>query len=139
MLPIPIHPDPRCLHDLAPLGTRDRLERAAEGRPAPRFDLDEGDDVPAPGDEVELDAAHPKAVRHDLPTSALEITDRLLFTGDAEAMAWIAPIRGIAVNATRHAAEDIDRRPVQVIGKPLTGAELRTGSGDPEYIEEEKA
>lgn len=137
-MPKAIHPDPRRFHYLPPLGARDRLKRAAECHPTARFDFEEGNEVTAPGDEIQLDATDPKAVRYDLPALALEIANRLLFTGEATTVAIVGPIVGIAVNAARHAAENIERRRLQVIGKPLTGAELRTGSGDPEYIEEEK-
>ena len=138
-VPIAVHPGPGCFHYLPPLGPRDRLKRAPECQPTARFDFEKGNEVAAPGDEVQLDATDPKAVRHDLPALALEIANRLLFTGEATTVAIVSPVVRIAVDAARHAAEDIGRRRLQVIGKPLAGAELRTGSGDPEYIEEEKA
>jgi hypothetical protein len=56
----------------------------------------------APGDEVQLDAPHPKAMRHHFPASGLEITDRLFFTGEPSLVAGICPRGWIAVDAVRH-------------------------------------
>src|SRR5207237_7278749 len=99
---VAIHPNARRLDDFSPFGARHRLERTSKGHSAPRLHLDEGDQMAAPGDEVELDAAYAKAVRDDVPTLRLEKTDGLLFTGQPALMAGICPIRWIAVNAARH-------------------------------------
>src|SRR5205085_949088 len=83
----------------------------SKGHSAPRLHLDEGDQMPAPGDEVELDAAYAKAVRDDVPTLRLEKTDGLLFTGQPALMAGICPIRWIAVNAARHGVKVASEAP----------------------------
>src|SRR2546426_966808 len=100
--PISIHPDARRFHDLAALRPRHGLERAAECRAAARFDFKESHQVTPPGDEVQLDAADPEAVRHDVPSAALEVLDRLLFTGESSPMAGICPTGRIAVHSARH-------------------------------------
>src|SRR5437764_697105 len=102
---VAIHPNARRPDDFAPFGARYRLERTPKGHSAPRRHLDEGNQMPAPGDEIELDAAYAKSVRDNVPTLRLEKTDGLLFTGQPALMAGICPIRWIAVNAARHGAK----------------------------------
>ncbi len=63
----------------------------------------------ASGHEVQLDSADPKAMRDHVPSTALEVTDRVLFAGETPTMSRVAPFRWIAVNAARHAPEIIWR------------------------------
>ncbi len=100
--PVSVHPNARRLHDLAALRPRHGLERAPECRAAARFDFKESHEVTAPGDQVQLDSADPEPVRHDVPTAALEVLDRLLFTGESSLMAGICPTGRIAVHSARH-------------------------------------
>lgn len=137
-LTVSVHPDPCRFHYLSALRTSHGFERASKCRAAPGFDLDEGNQMPSPGHQIQLDAADPKAMRNDIPATTLEKADGKLFAGEAPLMTGIGPARWIAVNTARHALETIGRSRVHVIGKPLTGAKPRTGSGDPEYIEEER-
>ena len=46
----------------------------------------------APGDQVQLDATDPKPMREDFPAARLEVTDRLLFTGEPPLMPRVAPV-----------------------------------------------
>ena len=98
-----VHPNPSGLHDFATLGAGDGLERTAEGGPPPRLHFEEGNQVAAPRDKVQLDPSNAKAVRDDLPTAGLQVTDRLLFTGQSSLLTRIAPMFRVAVNAARHA------------------------------------
>jgi hypothetical protein len=56
----------------------------------------------APGHQIQLDAAHAKPMRDDLPTSSLEVADCLLLARESPLMPGVAPIRWIATNAARH-------------------------------------
>jgi hypothetical protein len=105
VLAVPVHPDSRRLHYISPLAARDRFEWAPERRVAPGFDFNEGHQVTAPGHQIQLDSADAKAMRDNLPASALEKPNRLLLTGEAPLVAIISPIVGIAVNAARHATK----------------------------------
>src|SRR5690606_26809472 len=58
--------------DLAALGPRDRLERMAVAVAGPRLHLDEGNDVAAAGDQVDLFSPKPEVARDDAPTFRLE-------------------------------------------------------------------
>ena len=98
-----VHPNPSGLHDFATLGAGDGLERTAEGGPPPRLHFEEGNQVAAPRDKVQLDPSNAKAVRDDLPTAGLQVTDRLLFTGQSSLLTRVAPMFRVAVNAARHA------------------------------------
>jgi hypothetical protein len=98
-LPVSVHPNSRRLHYLAPLSAGHGFEGAAEGRSPPRFHLDERNERTAPRDEVDLDAADPKPMRHDIPAPHLEIPDCLLFTGKAAPVTGIRPGIWITVNA----------------------------------------
>src|SRR5438105_1877709 len=100
-----VHPYPRCFYDLAPLGTRHSLERTPEGRAASRFDLEERDQMTAPGDHIQLNAADAKPMRDHFPAASLEIADRLLFAGEPPLVPGVGPIRWITVNAAGHAQE----------------------------------
>jgi hypothetical protein len=89
---VTVHPNARRLHYFSPLGARHSLERTAESRAAPGFDLDEGNQMPSSGHQVELDSADAKAVGNNVPTAALEIPHRVLFTGEPSLMTRIGPI-----------------------------------------------
>src|SRR5437660_1276420 len=64
-LPEAVHPDPRRLHELAPLRSRHRLERAPEGPAPPSLHLHEGHQVALPRDQVDLRMPYPKPMRDD--------------------------------------------------------------------------
>src|SRR5712691_3572414 len=100
-----VHPDPRRLHDLAALGAGDRFEWAAERRVATSFDFEEGDQVAAACDEVQLDPADAKPVRDDLPPTALQKAHRLFLAGEPTLVPRVSPVRWIAVHPARHGAK----------------------------------
>src|SRR2546429_7627970 len=100
--PVAIDPHPCRLHDLAALCPRHRFKRAAECRPASCFHFYECHQAPAPRNEIELDSSNAEAMRHDLPTAALEIADRLLFTREPALTPRVGPIGWIAVHTARH-------------------------------------
>jgi len=58
--------------------------------------------MPSSGHKVELDSADAKAVCNNVPTAALEIPHRVLFTGEPSLMTRIGPIRWITMHAARH-------------------------------------
>src|SRR5436853_190956 len=64
-LPEAVHPDPRRLHELTPLRSRHRLERAPEGHAPPSLHLHEGHQVALPRDQVDLRMPYPKPMRDD--------------------------------------------------------------------------
>src|SRR3989442_2952289 len=64
-LPEAIHPDPRRLHQLAPLCPRHRLERAAERRAPPSLHLHERHQVTLSRDQVDLRVPDPKPMCDD--------------------------------------------------------------------------
>src|SRR2546421_595399 len=64
-LPEAVHPDPRRLHELAPLRARHRLERAPDGPAPPSLHLHEGHQVALPRDQVDLRMPYPKPMRDD--------------------------------------------------------------------------
>src|SRR2546427_4619062 len=88
---MPIHPYPCGLHQLPPLGARHRLERAAERRPAPRLDLDEGNEVPLPRNEIDLLVPHSEPVRQDVPAAGQQVLDRLFLSGESPLVAALRP------------------------------------------------
>src|SRR5947207_1649328 len=88
---VAIHPRARGLHQLPPLGAGHRLERASERRTAPRLDLDEGDEVPLPRNEIDLLVANPEPVRQDVPAAGQQILDRLFLAGQAALVAVVGP------------------------------------------------
>jgi hypothetical protein len=98
----PVHPHPRRFHYFPSLPARDRLKWTAEGHTPPRFHLDEGDECPAPSDNVDLDATDTKTMRNDFPTTRLQKADCLLLGVQAALVARIGPTRWITMNAVRH-------------------------------------
>ena len=102
LAPKTIHPNAGRLHNLSPFPSRHGFERTAERESSADFHFHEGDETAAPGDEIDLDSTDAKAMRQDFPATTLKITHRLLFTGEAAPMTRVFPIRGIAVDATRH-------------------------------------
>src|SRR5881296_3263935 len=107
----PVHPGSRRLHELAPLRSRHGLQRAAERRAAPRLDLDEGYQLAAARDQVDLRVPHPEAVRRHDPSLALQIAHRLLLGGEAALLALVLPRRGITSDAAPHERKLTGRRP----------------------------
>src|SRR2546425_2159282 len=99
---VTIHPDPRRLHELPPLGAGDRLERAPERVPAPGFRLHEGDETPLPYDQVDVAVAHTKPVRHDMPPAGEEVLDRLLLAREPPLVPLVGPLRRVAAQAGLH-------------------------------------
>src|SRR2546430_1934954 len=63
--PEAVHPDPRPLHELAPLRARHRLERAPEGPAPPSLHLHEAHQAALPRDQVDLRMPYPKPMRDD--------------------------------------------------------------------------
>src|SRR6266699_3223334 len=63
--PEAVHPDPRRLHELAPLRARHRLKRAPEGPAPPSLHLHAGHQVALPRDQVDLRMPYPKPMRDD--------------------------------------------------------------------------
>src|SRR5438874_5564901 len=100
-----VHPHARRLHQLAPLDARDRLERAAERRPAAGFHLHETDQVPLTRDQVDLGVTHPEPMRHDVAPARQEVTDRLLLPRQAAPLALVLPFRWIAPQPDLHAVQ----------------------------------
>src|SRR5256885_273072 len=90
---MPIHPHACGLHQLPTLGSCHRLERAPERRPTPRFDLDEGDEVPLPRDEIDLLVPHAEPVRQDVPAAGQQILDCLFLAGESALVAGGGPPR----------------------------------------------
>src|SRR2546421_9773324 len=86
---MPIPPPPCALPHLPPLGSCHRLERAPERRPTPRFDLDEGDEVPLPHDEIDLLVPHAEPVRQDVPAAGQQILDRLFLASESALVAGV--------------------------------------------------
>src|SRR2546428_13811116 len=108
---ITIHPAPRRLHELAPLGARDRLERAPERVPASRLHLDEGDETSLPDDQVDFRVADPKPVRHDVPPAGAKVLDRLLLARETPLVPLVGPLRRVAAQAGLHAGNLTARPP----------------------------
>src|SRR5205807_6640480 len=100
-----VHPHARRLHQLAPLGARDRLERAAERRPAAGFHLHEADQVSLAGNQVDLGVTHPEPMRHDVAPARQEVTDGLLLPRQAAPLALVLPFRRIAPQPALHAVQ----------------------------------
>src|SRR2546426_539944 len=102
---VAIHPDPRRLHELAPLGAGDRLERAPERVPASRLHLNEGDEASLPHDQVDFGVAHTKPVRHDVPPAGEKVLDRLLLARKPALVPLVGPLRRVAAQAGPHAGK----------------------------------
>src|SRR2546427_11027991 len=100
---VAIHPDPRRLHQLPPLGARDRLERAPERVPASGLHLHEGDAASLLHDQIDLGVAHAKPVRHDVPPAGEEVLDRLLLAREPPLVPFVGPLRRVAAQAGLHA------------------------------------
>src|SRR2546428_9141131 len=100
---VAIHPDPRRLHELPPLGAGDRLQRAPERVPASRLHLDEGDETSLPDDQVDFRVADPKPVRHDVPPAGEKVLDRLLLARETPLVPLVGPLRQVAARAGLHA------------------------------------
>jgi hypothetical protein len=99
---VPDHPSPGCFDDFAPLGTGDGFEWTAKCHPPARLHFYKGNEVAPPRDDVDLDPANAKPVRHDIPATTLEVSDRLFFGRESKTMARITPLFRIAVDAARH-------------------------------------
>src|SRR5437867_2096767 len=104
-LPEAVHPDPRRLHQLAPLRPRHRLERAPEGVPPPSLHFHEGHQVALPRDQVDLRMADAESVRDNAASPGQEIPDRLLLPGDPAPVALVSPLRRIGSDAAPHESD----------------------------------
>src|SRR5207244_12911968 len=88
-----VHPDARCLHQLAPFRPGHGLQRAAECRPSPGLHLDERHDVALPCDEIDFRMADAEPVCHDLPAAREQIPLRLLLASESPFLTLIMPAR----------------------------------------------
>src|SRR6266702_72010 len=104
---IAVDPYPGRLHQLAPLGSRHRLERTPEGVPAAGLHLHECHQVSPSHDQVDLDAAGAKPVRHDRPAAGQQIVDRPLLPRQAALVALVGPGAGVTAKAALHAPQTI--------------------------------
>src|SRR5213080_4659366 len=101
-LPEAVHPDPRGLHELAPLRPRHRFERAPERLAPPSLHFHEGHQVALPRDQVDLRVPDPKPMRDNRASARQEVADRLLLPGDPAPVALIFPIGRIAPQPALH-------------------------------------
>ena len=89
--PVPVDPDARRPDQVAPLGSCDRLERCPERLAAPGLHLHERDQRPATYHEIDLNAAGPEAVRHNMPAAAGQVAHGPFFRRHALAVPLIGP------------------------------------------------
>src|SRR5690242_803262 len=101
-LPEAVHPDPRRLHELAPLRSRHRLERAPEGPAPPSLHLHKGHQVALPRDQVDFRVSDPKPMRDNVASARQEVPDGLLLPGEAPLVALVGPVRRVSSDAASH-------------------------------------
>lgn len=113
-LPMAGQPGARYALDLTPLQGRDRMEGMAEAFTGAGLDLDEGDDVGSPYDQVYL--AVPEAVvpGQDRVAGVLEIAGGEAFAVDAECM-------GSSTHLIAVWARDLGRWPARLFATPRPG------------------
>ena len=97
-----IDPNPRRLHDLAPLRAGDGLERTPERVPLPGLHFDERDEVSSARHQIDLHPSDPEAMRHDVPAAALEVPDRPFLAGEATLVTLVGPLLGVTANPAVH-------------------------------------
>src|SRR5881409_2842438 len=120
-LPEAVHPNPRRLHELAPLRARHRLERAPEGPAPPSLHLHEGHQVALPRDQVDLRVPYPKPMRDNGASARQEVPDGLLLPGNAPPVALVGPLRRIGSDTASHRRKPTDPPPVHVTETMPTG------------------
>src|SRR5437867_1179996 len=120
-LPEAVHPDPRRLYQLTPLGPRHCLEGAAESRAPPSLHLHERHQITLSHDEVDLRVPDPKPMRDDRASSRQEVADGLLLPGDPAPVALVGPLRRVGSDAASHRRKPTDPPPVHVTETMPTG------------------
>src|SRR3989454_11406815 len=103
-LPETIHPDPRRLHELAPLRPRHRLERAPEGLAPSSLHFHERHQVALARDQVDLRVPDPKSMRDDVASTRQEVSDGLFLPGNPPPVALVGPLRRVGAQAALHRA-----------------------------------
>src|SRR5882672_3199125 len=109
-LPEPVHPHPRHLHNLTPLRSRHRLERAPEGLAPPSLHFHERHQVALPRDQVDLRVPDPKPMRDDVTSARQEVSDGLFLPGNPPPVALVGPLRRVGAQAAFHGAIVTARR-----------------------------
>src|SRR5881409_223025 len=113
-LPETVHPDPRGLHELAPLRPRHRFERAPERLAPPSLHFHEGHQVALARDQVDLRMPYSKPMRDDRASPRQEVADRLLLPGDPAPVALVGPLRRVGSDTASHRRKPTDPPPVDV-------------------------
>src|SRR5690242_17977064 len=97
-----VHPHPRGLDQLAAFRSRDRLQRASEGRSPPGLHLDEAHQIALARDQIDLRVTHAKPVGNDRPAARLQVADRLLLPSQPPLVALVLPVRRVGSDAAPH-------------------------------------
>ncbi len=101
--PMPVNPDARRPNQVAPLRSRDRLERRPERLAAPSLHFHERDQSAATYHEIDLDPAGSEPVRLDVPAATGQVTHGPFFRRHAVAVPPVRPIGRVTVYAAFHA------------------------------------
>src|SRR4029077_13171253 len=87
-LPETVHPDSRRLHELTPLRTGHRLQRAPEGLPPAGLHFDERHQVALARDQVDFRVPHAEPMRHDTATAGQDKRYRMACSSPAIPRRW---------------------------------------------------